>query len=128
MKTHTIEHKNRDSLFSQIMNISDSSMIMDETCILHQSVMLLSDKWTLLILLSLMQGPKRTSDLLRQIEGVSPKMLTHTLKKLQDANLVVRKVFPVVPPKVEYSLTKNGWGLQSVLSELYSWSVSRNLK
>ena len=125
MSENGINSKNDFSLFEKIMNLSDDSMIMDETCILHQSVMLLSDKWTLLILLSLMQGDKRTSDLLRQIEGISPKMLTQTLKKLQEANLINRKVFPVVPPKVEYSLTDTGKGLKVVLSTLYDWSVKR---
>lgn len=102
-------------------------MIMDENCILHQSVMLLADKWTLLVLLSLIQGSKRTSDLLRQIGGISPKMLTQTLKKLEVAGIVERRVYPVIPPKVEYSLTETGKGLEEVLSTLYKWSVRRVL-
>ncbi|MDJ1485017.1 helix-turn-helix domain-containing protein [Cytophagaceae bacterium YF14B1] len=109
------------------MKLTDHTMIMDENCILHQSVMLLADKWTLLVLLSLIQGSKRTSDLLRQIGGISPKMLTQTLKKLETAGIVERRVYPVIPPKVEYSLTETGKGLEEVLSTLYKWSVRRVL-
>ncbi|MDJ1466976.1 winged helix-turn-helix transcriptional regulator [Xanthocytophaga flava] len=109
------------------MKLTDHTMIMDENCILHQSVMLLADKWTLLVLLSLIQGSKRTSDLLRQIGGISPKMLTQTLKKLEAAGIVERRVYPVIPPKVEYSLTETGKGLEEVLSTLYKWSVRRVL-
>nr|GFC49924.1 hypothetical protein [Tanacetum cinerariifolium] len=73
------------------------------------------------------QGVKRTSDLLRQISGISPKMLTQTLKKLEAARLVARTVYPVVPPKVEYSLTDTGRELEEVLAKLYDWSVKRTL-
>lgn len=118
---------NGNSLFGQVMQLSDHTMIMDESCLLHQAVTLLADKWTLLVLLSLFQGSKRTSELLRQISGISPKMLTQTLRKLEDNQLVARTVFPVVPPKVEYSLTPAGRELESVLSALYDWRVKHSL-
>ncbi|GAB3828554.1 helix-turn-helix domain-containing protein [Hymenobacter jeollabukensis] len=105
--------------------MADQPMLMDETCLLHQAVMLLADKWTLLVLLALLPGVKRTSDLLRQIDGISPKMLTQTLKKLEAAGIIARQVYPMVPPKVEYRLTETGQELEEVLARLYDWSVKR---
>ena len=127
METLAITVEKKMSLFAKIMSLTDQTMVMDEDCILHQAVLLLADKWTLLVLLSLIQGTKRTSDLLRQISGISPKMLTQTLKKLEAAHLVMRTVYPVVPPKVEYSLTDSGRELEDVLAKLYDWSVKRTL-
>jgi|GEM_PF-2072477 len=127
METLAINAEKKMSLFGKIMTLTDQSMVMDEDCILHQAVLLLADKWTLLVLLSLIQGTKRTSDLLRQISGISPKMLTQTLKKMEAARLVARTVYPVVPPKVEYSLTDSGRELEDVLAKLYDWSVKRTL-
>lgn len=127
METPIITAEKKVSLFSKIMRLTDQTMVMDEDCILHQAVLLLADKWTLLVLLSLLQGPKRTSDLLRQISGISPKMLTQTLKKLEAAGLVARTVYPVVPPKVDYRLTDTGRELEDVLARLYDWSVRRTL-
>jgi DNA-binding HxlR family transcriptional regulator len=125
METLAITAEKKLSLFSKIMSLTDQTMVMDEDCILHQAVLLLADKWTLLVLLSLLQGTKRTSDLLRQISGISPKMLTQTLKKLEAAGIVERTVYPVVPPRVEYRLTDSGRELEEVLAKLYDWSVKR---
>ena len=97
---------------------------LDESCILNQSLTLIANKWTLLILMALMQGSKRSSELLRQIKGISPKMLTQTLKMLINYGMVVRKVFPVVPPKVEYTLTEFGISTADPLMALLNWSVS----
>jgi DNA-binding HxlR family transcriptional regulator len=127
METLAITAEKKMSLFGKIMSLTDQTMVMDEDCILHQAVLLLADKWTLLVLLSLLQGTKRTSDLLRQISGISPKMLTQTLKKLEAAQLVERTVYPVVPPKVDYRLTDTGRELEDVLARLYDWSVKRTL-
>jgi DNA-binding HxlR family transcriptional regulator len=125
METLVITVEKKLSLFGKIMSLTDQTMVMDEDCILHQAVLLLADKWTLLVLLSLLQGTKRTSDLLRQISGISPKMLTQTLRKLEAADIVERTVYPVVPPKVEYCLTDSGRELEEVLAKLYDWSVKR---
>ncbi|MFC3560258.1 winged helix-turn-helix transcriptional regulator [Pedobacter jamesrossensis] len=98
--------------------------ILDESCILNQSLSLIANKWTLLILMALMQGTKRNSELLRQINGISPKMLTQTLKSLITYGMVTRKVFPEVPPRVEYALTEFGISTADPLMALLNWSVS----
>ena len=96
---------------------------LDESCILNQSLTLIANKWTLLILVALMQGKKRNSELQRQINGISPKMLAQTLKTLIQYGMVKRKVYPEVPPRVEYELTAFGKSTADPLMALLKWSV-----
>ena len=96
---------------------------LDESCILNQSLTLIANKWTLLILVALMQGKKRNSELQRQINGISPKMLAQTLKTLIQYGMVKRKVYPEVPPRVEYELTTFGKSTADPLMALLMWSV-----
>lgn len=97
--------------------------VFDENCIIQVSLALIADKWTLLILTTLMQGTKRNSDLQRQVIGISPKMLSQTLKTLLKYGMISRKVYPEVPPRVEYTLTEFGTSLVEPLSSFYDWSV-----
>ncbi|RZK22172.1 MAG: transcriptional regulator [Flavobacterium sp.] len=117
-----IGEKNENYLKLQQSLLLKSSL--DESCILNQSLTLIANKWTLLILMALMQGTKRSSELLRQIKGISPKMLNQTLKILISYGMVVRKVFPEVPPRVEYTLTEFGKSTSDPLMALLNWSVS----
>jgi DNA-binding HxlR family transcriptional regulator len=75
-----------------------------------------------LVIYALADGTKRYSELQRQIEGVSQKMLTQTLRNLEHNGLVQRQVYAVVPPKVEYSLTDLGRSLLHPLSALCQWA------
>lgn len=102
----------------------DRKSNLDETCVVHQALNLLASKWLLLILLALMQRPKRNSELQRQIAGVSPKMLSQSLRELEAHGLVSRQVFAQVPPRVEYSLTEFGESVAPLLAELCDWSVN----
>ena len=102
----------------------DRKSNLDETCVIHQALNILASKWLLLILLALMQRPKRNSELQRQILGISPKMLSQSLRHLEAHNLVHRQVFAEVPPRVEYSLTELGLSLAPLLAELCEWSFS----
>ncbi|WBA43920.1 winged helix-turn-helix transcriptional regulator [Hymenobacter canadensis] len=97
---------------------------LDASCVVHQALNLLASKWLLLILLALMQRPKRNSELQRQISGVSPKMLAQSLRQLEANGLVHRQVFAEVPPRVEYSLTTFGESVAPLLAELCEWSVT----
>lgn len=78
----------------------------------------IADKWTVLIVSSLIQDTKRFCELRRDIEGISQKMLTQTLRSMERDGLVTRKVYPVIPPKVEYSLTELG----KSLIDIRDWS------
>lgn len=121
-KTRTDKQK-KSSAVSRLRGILDNKPLLDESCILHQSLTLIADKWTMLILMALMQGTKRNSELQRQIQGISPKMLAQTLKTLIVYGMVDRQVFPEVPPRVEYSLTEFGSSTAGPLAALLDWSV-----
>lgn len=108
----------------KLRDLLDRKSNLDETCVVHQALNLLASKWLLLILLALMQRPKRNSELQRQIRGVSPKMLSQSLRQLEAHGLVHREVFAEVPPRVEYSLTESGQSLAPLLAELFDWSVA----
>ncbi|AQA05351.1 transcriptional regulator [Mycobacterium sp. MS1601] len=83
----------------------------------------IGDRWTVLIVGVLADGDARFSELRRQIEGVSQKMLTQTLRNLERDGLVCRTVYPEVPVRVVYSLTEAGRTLQGPLRALRDWSV-----
>jgi DNA-binding HxlR family transcriptional regulator len=82
----------------------------------------IGSKWAILIIYALSQGTKRYSQLQKQIEGVSPKMLIQNLRKLETCGLVERVVHPVVPPQVDYFLTPLGETLVDPLAMLYEWA------
>jgi len=88
----------------------------------RQGLELVSDKWTVLVVFALKQGPGRLSTLQRMIEGSSQKMLIQTLRKLERYGLVERTVYPVVPPKVEYALTPLGFTLLEPLYTICHWT------
>jgi len=93
-----------------------------DDCLCHQALEQIANKWTVLIIYALTQGTKRYSELKRQIHGVSPKMLIQNLRRLEKCGLVSRKVYPVVPPQVEYSLTPLGQTLVEPLAILCDWA------
>jgi DNA-binding HxlR family transcriptional regulator len=82
----------------------------------------IADKWTVLIVGSLTHDIKRFNELRREIDGISQKMLTQTLRGMERDGLINRKVYATVPPKVEYSLTDLGGILIQLLEEIRSWS------
>lgn len=86
---------------------------------------LVGDKWSVLIIGTLSDGPVRYSDLADAIPGISQRMLTLTLKQLQRSGLVARTAYAEVPPRVEYSLTGLGTTLLSTVLELAAWSADR---
>jgi len=81
-----------------------------------------ADKWTVLVLGILVQRPTRFNQLRREIEGLSQKVLSQTLKNLERDGLVVRKAFPTVPVTVEYSVTPLGETLASKMGALLEWA------
>jgi DNA-binding HxlR family transcriptional regulator len=83
---------------------------------------LIADKWTTLVIYLLSQGTKRYGQLQREIDGISQKMLTQTLRNLAEDGLVKRVVYPEVPPRTEYSLTPLGETLRKPLGSLCEWA------
>lgn len=83
---------------------------------------LIADKWTTLVIYLLSGGTKRYGELQREIDGISQKMLTQTLRNLEQDGLVRRVVYPEVPPRTEYSLTPLGETLRKPLGSLCEWA------
>jgi DNA-binding HxlR family transcriptional regulator len=80
------------------------------------------DKWTVLVVSTLGEGPRRFNELRRALGSISQRMLTLTLRGLERDGLVTRTVFPAVPPRVEYELTRLGRSLLEPVSELGLWA------
>jgi DNA-binding HxlR family transcriptional regulator len=94
-----------------------------DRCPVTDVIRRVGDKWTLLVLVLLGRRAHRYNELHREIDGISQRMLTRTLRALEDDGLVCREVFPTVPPSVEYSLTPLGRSLLEPLSALADWAV-----
>jgi DNA-binding HxlR family transcriptional regulator len=84
----------------------------------------IGDRWTVLIVGALDDGPQRFSALATRVDGISQKMLTQTLRSLERDGLVTRTIYPQVPPRVEYELTALGRSLQVPLRALEEWAVA----
>lgn len=92
----------------------------------HQVLSRIGDKWSLLVVDQLGEGPHRFSDLQRAIDDISQRMLTLTLRTLERDGLVRRTVTPSLPPRVDYELTELGRSLQGPVSVLSGW-VEKNI-
>lgn len=92
-------------------------------CPVETTLLLIGDKWKVLILRDLMTGTKRFGELKKSIGSVSQKVLTAQLRDMEDKGLVSRKVYAEVPPRVEYSLTELGKSLEPILDAMQSWGT-----
>ena len=92
-------------------------------CPVEYTASIISNKWKVLILRDLITGTKRYNELNRSVVGISAKVLTQNLKDLEKDGIVARKVYPVVPPHVEYSLTEKGKELKGVLDLMKEFGI-----
>lgn len=90
-------------------------------CPVETTLLLISDKWKVLILRDLLQGTKRFSELKKSLGQVSQKVLTSQLRQMEASGLISRTVYAQVPPRVEYSLTELGSSLKPVLDAMVCW-------
>jgi DNA-binding HxlR family transcriptional regulator len=97
--------------------------VLDKSCESRQALELISDKWTALVVYALVDGPRRHGELRRTIDGISQKMLTQTLRRMEAEGLVEREVLDRVPPHVEYSLTQLGRTLEQPLGAICEWAM-----
>jgi DNA-binding HxlR family transcriptional regulator len=99
------------------------SGVPNDSCIAVREVLnRVGDKWSVLIVGLLADGPKRFSELRRTVEGISQRMLTLTLRGLERDGLVTRTVYPTIPPRVEYELTELGRTLRKPIQSLAKWA------
>src|SRR5262245_42665226 len=96
--------------------------VLNPGCASREVLERVGDKWTALVIRALADGTHRYGDLQRRVGGVSQKMLTQTLRALECDGLVARRVYPVVPPRVEYSLTPLGRTLIEPLDAICRWA------
>lgn len=90
-------------------------------CPVETTLLLIGDKWKVLILRDLMNGTMRFGELKKSIGSVSQKVLTAQLRDMEAKGLLTRKVYAEVPPRVEYTLTEAGYSLQPVLTSMTEW-------
>ncbi|WP_432651815.1 winged helix-turn-helix transcriptional regulator [Huintestinicola sp.] len=92
-------------------------------CPVETTLMLIGDKWKVLILRDLRSGTKRFGELKRSVTGISQKVLTSNLRDMEENGLVTREVFPEVPPRVEYTLTELGMSMSPILDAMAKWGT-----
>ncbi len=97
-------------------------------CPVETTLLLIGNKWKVLILRDLVEGTKRFGELKKAIGNVSQKMLTQQLRIMEEDGLISREVFAEIPPRVEYSLTDTGMSLKPILDALQSWGEEYKLK
>lgn len=93
-------------------------------CPVATTVSLIGSKWKLLILRNLLARPWRFNELRKDLDGISQKVLTDSLRSLEADGLVVRTVYPEVPPRVEYSLSELGESMRPVINAMREWGLS----
>ena len=97
-------------------------------CPVETTLMLIGDKWKVLILRDLMDGTKRFGELKKSIGTVSQKVLTAQLRDMEEKGLLTRKVYAEVPPRVEYTLTETGYSLKPILDAMRAWGADYKAK
>lgn len=94
------------------------------TCPVAKTARLIDGRWTTLIVRDLLSGTKRYSELLASLTGISPKVLADRLRFLEAQGVLSKTIYPVIPPKTEYSLTAKGQRLQAVIQAMADFGLS----
>ena len=97
-------------------------------CPVEITMGLIGNKWKILIIRDLLTGTKRFNELMRSVTGITQKVLTSHLRNMEANGLLVRKVYPEIPPKVEYTLTETGYSLKPILDAMYTWGENYKSK
>ena len=97
-------------------------------CPVATTVQLIGSKWKLLIMRNLLTRPWRFNELRNNLEGVSQKVLTDSLRTMEKDGIVIRTVYPEVPPRVEYSLSELGESMRPILDSMEAWGKSYQTK
>ena len=93
-------------------------------CPVATTAQLIGSKWKLLILRNLLQRPWRFNELKRSLDGISQKVLTDSLRSMEEDGLITRTVYPEVPPHVEYALSETGESMRPILMAMQSWGTN----
>ena len=93
-------------------------------CPVETTLLLISNRWKVLIIRELLTGTKRFGELKKSVGTISQKVLTANLRSMEESGLLTRTVFPEVPPRVEYTLTETGYSLKPVLDSMVAWGTA----
>lgn len=93
-------------------------------CDVATTVQIIGNKWKLLIMRNLLSRSWRFNELRKSLDGVSQKVLTDSLRQLESDGIILRTVYPEIPPRVEYSLTELGESMRPILSAMENWGRS----
>lgn len=93
-------------------------------CPVATTVQLIGSKWKLLILRNLLQRPWRFNELKKSLEGISQKVLTDSLRSMEADGIIIRTVYPEVPPRVEYALNDLGQSMRPIIRAMEEWGTS----
>ena len=122
---HAQERKNLSPSHSNVTDIHEQAAIHGPICRSVAPVLnRVGDKWSMLIVMLLADGPKRFMELKRAIDGISQRMLTLSLRNLERDGLVSRTVTPTIPPRVDYELTELGLSLREPVQALGAWAMA----
>ncbi len=92
-------------------------------CPVATTVQLIGSKWKLLILRNLLERPWRFNELKKNLEGISQKVLTDSLRSMEEDGIITRTVYPEVPPRVEYALSETGESMRPILTAMQQWGT-----
>jgi DNA-binding HxlR family transcriptional regulator len=93
-------------------------------CPVATTVSLIGNKWKLLIMRNLLVRPWRFNELQKSLDGISQKVLTDSLRSMERDGIIIRTVYPEVPPRVEYSLSEVGESMRPILESMQAWGTS----
>ena len=93
-------------------------------CPVATTVQLVGSKWKLLILRNLLQRPWRFNELKKSLEGISQKVLTDSLRSMEDDGIITRTVYPEVPARVEYALSELGESMRPIITAMEQWGIT----
>jgi DNA-binding HxlR family transcriptional regulator len=91
-------------------------------CPVEKTLKIIGNKWTMLLIRDLLTGKKRFGELQRSLEGISPRTLSARLQELEEERIITKRLYPEIPPRSEYSLTKKGEGLSAIIDDMVVWS------
>ena len=114
------------TLYFELLKGDNAMMTKDELpeCPVATTVQLIGSKWKLLILRNLLVRPWRFNELKKSLEGISQKVLTDSLRSMEDDGLITRTVYPEVPPRVEYALSELGESMRPILDAMEQWGTN----
>lgn len=121
LKMNVIQKKNVLEIMLEVLELKSKDEL--PACPVATTVQLIGSKWKLLIMRNLLARPWRFNELQRDLEGISQKVLTDSLRSMEADGIITRTVYPEVPPRVEYALSELGESMRPIISAMEAWGT-----